>query len=276
MRLACVGGMACGLCLNAVAQPNVAAWGLLKRELGNNDPDRRKQAVLAVGTIGPAREVISLLKQLLRDKDVVVRQTTAAAIGEFKYQACKPALRAALDDDPEVAVQAAKSLWAMGDRSSRTVLQALYTGQEQGGPGLIAGAMRDAKDKLKHPKKLILLAVNEASGALLGPFSIGIIATENMLKDNGAPGRALAADLLSQACDPGAVQLMTWTLDKDKNNLVRAATAKALGKCGNVTTVNRLMLLLADNSPAVRDMAAASVVRLTKNSAHRMRAGFGR
>jgi HEAT repeat protein len=47
------------------------------------------------------------------------------------------------------------------------------------------------------------------------------------------------------------------------NNLVRAAAAKALGRCGNVTTIDRLVRLLAENSDAVRYMAAASIVRLT-------------
>ena len=45
--------------------------------------------------------------------------------------------------------------------------------------------------------------------------------------------------------------------------MVRAAAAKALGKCGNVTTIDKLMRLLAENSDAVRYMAAASVVRLS-------------
>lgn len=275
MRFASVGGIMLGLGFQVLAQPNVAAWGLLKGDIGHENSDRRKQAVLAAGSIGPAPEVIEILNQALRDKSLDVRKTTAALLGQVKYDGCKPALIAALDDDPEVAVQAAKSLWQMGDRSGRRILEQLYTGEEKEGPGLVGGAMRDAKDKLKHPKKLIVMGINEASGALLGPFAMGIIVAEDMMKDAGAPGRALATDLLSQSCDPHAVQLMNWALDNEKNNLVRAATAKALGKCGNATTVDRLMLMLAESSPAVRDMAAASVVRLSIAHPPKMSAGSG-
>jgi HEAT repeat protein len=61
------------------------------------------------------------------------------------------------------------------------------------------------------------------------------------------------------------VQLLNWSLDTEKNNLVRAATAKALGKCGNLATIDRLMILVADANNGVRDMAAASIVRLSIN-----------
>jgi hypothetical protein len=71
-----------------------------------------------VGSIGPAPDVIATLNEFLRDKDVVIRQTTAALMGQEKYTQCVPALKAALDDEPEVAVQAAKSLWAMGPERS--------------------------------------------------------------------------------------------------------------------------------------------------------------
>src|ERR1051326_802151 len=117
-----------------IAQPNVAAWDVLKHDLSDGNPDKRKQAVLAIGSIGPAPEVIGILNDSLRDKDVTVRQTTAALIGQEKYRDCIPALQAALDDEPEVAIQAARSLWTMGDRSGREVLERLYTGQEKGGP----------------------------------------------------------------------------------------------------------------------------------------------
>lgn len=245
------------------AQPNVSAWDLLRRELADSNPDRRKQAIMAIGSIGPAPEVITILNEALRDRDVTIRQATAALMGELKYRANVPSLQAALDDEPEVASQAAKSLWGMGDRSGRKILEALYTGEERGGPNFVESAMRDAKDKLRHPKKLVTMGINEASGALLGPFSMGITAAQEALKDGGAPGRALAVNLLAKDCDARAAQLMDWALDNDKSTLVRAATAKALGKCGNISTIPKLMLLLVDSSPAVRDMAAASIVRLT-------------
>src|SRR3954454_4142667 len=102
-RVVCALAMAA---LPILAQPNVAAWDVLKKGLAETNPDKRKQAVLAVGTVGPAPEVIELLNEALRDKDVVVRQTAAAEIADAKIRQCMPNLKAALDDTGEVAFTA--------------------------------------------------------------------------------------------------------------------------------------------------------------------------
>jgi hypothetical protein len=132
--------------------------------------------------------------------------------------------KAWLDDQPEVAVQAAKSLWAMGDRGGREVVERLYTGEEKGGPGFFGSEIRDAKDTLHNP---VTMGVNEASGA---------------------PGRAIAASLLSEDCNTRAAQLMEWSLANDRSRVVRAASAKGLGRCGNISTIPKLMLLLAETN----------------------------
>ena len=76
-------------------------------------------------------------------------------------------------------------------------------------------------------------------------------------------GRAIAASVLSEDCDARAAQLMEWSLENDGSKFVKAASAKGLGRCGNISTIPKLMVLLAENNAGVRDMAAASVVRLT-------------
>jgi HEAT repeat protein len=246
-----------------VAQPNVTAWEVLKRGLTEQNPDKRRQAVLALATIGPAPEVVELLNEALRDKEIAIRQTAAAAIGENRIHPSVPNLRAALDDTGEVAFTAAKALWDMGDRNGRLVFQENYIGESRNRPGMLESALRDAKAKLRNPGGLALMGVKEASGALLGPLSLGITMAQDALKDGGAPGRALAISLLSQECDAYTVQLMDWSLENDNNNLVRAATAKALGKCGTADTVPKLMPLLIVENVSVRYMAAAAVVRLS-------------
>jgi HEAT repeat protein len=254
----------------AAAQPNVAAWDVLKRGLAETNPDKRKQAVLAVGTVGPAPEVIELLNEALRDKDVTVRATAAAEIGDAKIRQCIPNLKAALADTGEVAFPAARSLWDMGDRSGREIFQEVFTGELKDQTSFIQGALRDAKSTMHNPRLLAKLGIKEGAGALLGPFSMGINVAADMMKDSEAPTRALAVITLSQDCDARGAQLMEWALTNDKNNMVRAAAAKALGKCGNLSTIPKLMVLLANGSEAVRYMAAASVVRLTiEKSPHR-------
>jgi HEAT repeat protein len=260
--MGCAALLLCGA-LRLAAQPNVSSWDVLKRDLADHDPETRQQAVLAMASIGPAPEVIELLDESLRDKEPLVRQATAAAIGQQKIRRCIPNLRAALDDTSPVAFTAARALWDMGDYSGRDLFEQVYTGQRKDSPSFIHDAIRDAKHKIHHPRELAMIGVNEASGALLGPFSMGIIVAEDMMKDSGAPTRALAITMLAQRCDARGQQLMEWALNTDKNNLVRAATAKALGKCGDAKTVERLTPLLADNSTAVRDMAAAAIVRLS-------------
>jgi len=247
----------------AYAQTNVTAWEVLKRGLVDQNPDKRRQAVLALASIGPAPQVIELLNEALRDKEIAIRQTTAAAIGENRIRQCIPNLHAALDDTGEVAFTAAKALWDLGDRNGRQVFLDTYSGQSKNQPGMIEGALRDAKAKLRNPGGLALMGVKEASGALLGPLSLGITMAQDAMKDGGAPGRALAISLLAQECDPYSVTLMYWSLVNDNNNLVKAATAKALGKCGDGDTITRLIPLLIDENEAVRYMSAAAVVRLS-------------
>lgn len=251
-----------GLAVLAAAQPNITAWETLKVGLAETNPDKRKQAVLAMASIGPAPEVIELMNEALRDKDPLVRQAAAAAIGENKIRPCIPNLRAALDDTGEVAFTAARALWDLGDHNGRKVFEDTYGGQAKNHPGMVESAVRDAKAKLRNKQGLAIMGMNEASGALLGPFSMGITMFEDAMKDTGAPGRALAITLLSQDCDARAVQLMEWSLDNDKNALVQAATAKALGKCGDRDTILKLMPLLISNHPGARYMGAAAVVRL--------------
>lgn len=249
--------------LPLAAQPNVTSWDVLKAGLSETNPDKRKQAVLALATIGPAPQVVELLNEALRDKNVTIRQTAAAAIGENKIRPCIPNLRAALDDTGEVAFTAAKALWDMGDRSGREFFQIVFTGEAKTGPGVIEGAVRDAKAKLRNPKTLLLMGVNEASGALLGPFSMGITMAQDALKDGGAPARAIAVNVLSQDCDARGVQLMEWAITADHNNFVKAASAKALGKCGDGDSLAKLIPALAEANVAVRYMAAAAIVRLS-------------
>jgi HEAT repeat protein len=49
-----------------------------------------------------------MIEKGLQDKDALVRQTAAAALGESGAKEAIPYLRAALDDSPEVSFTAAK------------------------------------------------------------------------------------------------------------------------------------------------------------------------
>jgi HEAT repeat protein len=249
----------------AQAQPDVSAWEVLK--IGLNDPknfDRRRQAVTAIGSIGLAPEAIKQVEHGLRDDDSLVRQTAAAELGQMKSRSSIPALKAALEDPAgEVAFTAARALWDMGDQSGETVLQEVLLRQQKSTGGFIEGRIRDAKRKMHDPKALALMGINEASGILLGPFSMGLIQAEDFLKDSGAPGRVLAAALLAQHCDTQNLDLLHKTLKEDKNPSVRAAAAKEMGHCGNPDDIPLVEQYLSDSHDVLRLMSAATVVRLS-------------
>ena len=247
------------------AQPNVTAWEILNQGVVDKNPQKRKQAIAAVGSIGLAPEAIKLLESaLLNDDDVEVRQTAAASLGQMKARQSIPALEKALDDrSGEVAFQAAKSLWELGSRSSRSTLQEVLTGELKDATGIKEGALRDAKAKLHSPRALAKLGIKEASGALLGPFSLGVNAAEEMMKDTGAPGRANAATMLAQDCDERTLPLLDYSLKNDKNAAVKAAAARGVGLCGTKDSIPGLERYLADSHDAVKFMAAAAIVKLS-------------
>jgi HEAT repeat protein len=246
-------------------QPEVTSWDILKQGLDDKNPDVRKQAVTAAGSIGLNPEALKLVEHGLRDDDPTVRQVGAATLGQMKATASIPALKAALDDPyAEVVYVAARALWEMGDRSGESVLQdVLLRTQKQSSTGLVEGQVRDAKAKLRDKKGLAKMGVNEASGALLGPFSLGVIAIEDALKDSGAPGRALAATLLAQKCDSKNIEVLETSMRNEKNPSVKAAVAKSLARCGNKDDIPRLEANLSSGNPALKFMSAAAIIKLT-------------
>jgi HEAT repeat protein len=247
----------------AVSNPLVArCWDVLHKGLKNGDPDKRKMAVTAVASIGARPEVLNIVHGALHDKSAIVRQTAAAVLGQIKSTASIPYLKEALGDDSEVAFTAAKSLWEIGDKSGREVFEEILRGERSDAPGMVRSAMRDARRKLRNPAQLALMGVREASGAFLGPASMGVLLAEDALKDSGAPGRAVAASYLAADPDPYALTLLEWGL-ADKSWGVRLAVAKALGRRGNRAATGKLEPLLDDDKEAVREMAAASIIRLS-------------
>jgi HEAT repeat protein len=243
-----------------------AAWDALRQGIDDKEAQHRKTAIAAVGTIGDDPEAVKLVERGLQDKDTEVRQTAAATLGAMGAHDAMPQLQAALDDNPEVSFTAAKALWDLGDTSSRDMIQAVMTGERKDTPGRIHGAMKEAKHKLHSPGELAYMGVKEASGVMLGPASVGVVAVHEAMKESkndlGAPGRSAAAAILGKDPDPYSLILLEWGLG-DKNWAVRVAVAKALGERGNEQSIAKLSPLLSDEHHAVRYMAAASMVKLS-------------
>ena len=248
-----------------LAQLEKTAWEVLKQGLAEKNVDKHRQTLTAIGSVGALPEAVQLLEEALKDPaDPLFRQTAAAELGQMKAKESIPALKAAMDDpDGQVAFAAAKALWDMGDKSGRELIEDVLTGDQKTSEGLVNGAKQDAKRKMHDPKALATMGFKEASGALLGPFNIGIVAAEQAFKDGSAGGRTLAVALLSEDCDAQTIRLLDWSFTNDKNWAVKAAAAKGLGKCGARDSIPKLETALSDSHEAVKAMSAAAIIRLS-------------
>lgn len=251
---------------SAYSQVTVTAWTALKEGLSSGKPEVRAQALAAVASIGDVPEAVKLEENGLHDKSSDVRQMAAMQLGAMKAHDAIPALRGALDDpSPEVVFTAAKSLWDLGDPEATEILQEVVTGDRKDAPSALKKQIRKAKKKMTNPTELAFMGAKEATGAFLGPASMGISVAEMAVKKgdgNPVPGRSVAADLLSENCDARSLQLLEWSLNTDDSHVVRAADAKAIGRCGNKASIPTLQAHLEDKHDVVRFMSAAAVIRL--------------
>jgi HEAT repeat protein len=248
-----------------VAQPEKSAWDVLKPGLVDTNPLNRRQAVTATGSIGLDPEAIRQVEWALqKDTDPLIRATAAAELGEMKSRQSFPALKAALDDPAgEVGFAAAKALWDMGDKTGRGFIEDVVAGQQVATDGGVKGALRRA-DRLRYdPKKMAIIGARSASGALLGPFNIGVIAAEQVFKNGAVAVRMQALNLLAEECDAQTFKLLEAAATDDKTWAEKAAASKALGRCGNSGAIPTLERNLSDSNAAVRFMSAAAIIRLS-------------
>ncbi len=249
-----------------LAQPEKTAWDVLKIGLADTNPLNRRQAVTATGSVGLDREAIRLVEAAMKDDtDPLIRATAAAELGEMKSRQSFPALKAALDDPAgEVGFAAAQALWDMGDKTGRGFIEDVVAGQQKATDGGVKGALRRA-DRLRHdPKEMAIIGAKSASGALLGPFNIGVIAAEQVFKGGAVAARMQALNLLAQDCDTQTFKLLEAATVDDKTWAEKAAAAKALGRCGNPDAIPKLEENLSNSNAAVRFMSAAAIIRLSE------------
>ena len=247
---------------DSAAEPG-RAWAVLTRGIAEPGVVKRSQAIAALGTMQGVPRAVDLLEPRLADKDWSVRQAAVIALGELKSRSSIPKLQLTLKDEtPDVSFTAAKALWDMGDQSGRDLFREILAGERSTSPGLIKGSLRDAKIKMHDRTALAMMGLKEGAGYALGPFSMGIVVVEDLVKDSGAPARTLCASLLGADTDPGSLLQLEEALT-DKNWTVRVAVAKALGSRASKASLPKLEERLGDDHDPVRYMAAASIIRLT-------------
>jgi HEAT repeat protein len=248
--------------LTPASTPAESAWSTLQKSLNGNQ-DHKRQALTALGAVDPSNEkAVKTLVDALQDKDPLVRQAAAAALGEMKARQAIGSLREAIGDKGEVAFAAAKSLSEMGDSGGRDMFVDMIAGERSDTPGFVANGVRDARKRLKHPQGLILEGMEDAGGALFPPAGYGITAAKEAFKEKGSSSRAVAATYLAKDPDPYAVTLLEWALSNSSWG-VRAAAAHGLALRGNAGSIPKLQFLLDDSSHVVQTMAAAAILRIT-------------
>jgi HEAT repeat protein len=252
-----------GFAQTALAPAVKEAWDVLDKSLAGNS-DHRQEALASIATIAlNDREAVQRARTALADKDSQVRVAAALALGELRGQSAIPDLTKALDDSAEVSFAAAQSLTQLGDPAGREVLIAVLNGDRKDAPGIFGSAARKAKDKMHHPEGLLLMGARDATGAMFGPvsFVIPVVKDTIELRKSGTPGRAVAVAYLARYPDANAIQLLEWALG-DESRYVRLEAAKELGERGNSASIAKLEPVLRDEHTMIRDMAAASIIRI--------------
>lgn len=251
-----------------VANLPSAAWAMLTQGSASDKTRDRSDALSALTIVGRRPKAVALMETALTDKDVNVRVLAATSLGGIRARSAIPQLIDAVDDSaPQVSFAAVEALWRMGDRSTREILYEILTGERKTKPGVIKGKMSGAMAQMHDPKSLALLGINQASGVLLGPFSMGISFIEEYAKNNSAPVQALCAQMLAADDDPDTVKVLRDALG-DKNWVVRASAARALARLGHPEAIPQLKDMMAnDKEQPARFAAAAAIIRLSPPAA---------
>jgi HEAT repeat protein len=237
------------------------AWQVVDHGVHDNNPIKRRQAVLAMGTLRPQPRPVLLLEAALADKDTGVREAACATLGEIKSRASIPKLQMALADAaPEVIFAAAQALYNLGDPTGRKVITAVLLGEQSDASGFLSSSMRSMKLKLHDPKALLLIGVKEGAG-FAGPFGMSVPLAEGLLKDNQASGKTVAALLLATDRTPESLDALKQALT-EKNWTVRVAAARAIGLRDATRLYDDVAKLLDDKRDEVQISAATTLIRL--------------
>ena len=247
------------------AKPGPAdAWKILTVAAASDKMRDRSDAISALTILPRDRKSIDIVANALDDKEETIRMLAATSLGDMKARSAIPKLKAALDDpSPQVSFAAAQALWKMGDRSGRGIFYDVLIGERKVKPGPIKQKMQQARMDMHDPKALALIGVNEASGAFLGPFSMGVSMVEEYAKNGGTSVQALCAQLLATDNNSQTIDQLNMALG-DKNWTVRAAAARSLAKLNVRAALPQLQNMMQnDKSQPARLAAAAAMIQLS-------------
>ena len=236
---------------------------ILNEGLANKNPDIRKQAVAALGLIGPREPYLSEIDTALSDKDVYVRLSAIASLVDLKEKGTADLLYKALDDSsPEVGFAAAKALFGLGDPRGRTAMLAILERDVKTKSSFLSAQKRDTLRLVHIPKGMMMFAIKNGIGFAPVPgVGEGVSSLQDLLSDNGVSGRATTAVLLGNDRSPEVLAALKEALT-DKDASVRAAVVHTLALRNDPSMLPLMKEQFDDTSEAVRLRAAAAYLRL--------------
>ena len=236
---------------------------ILNEGLANKNPDVRKEAVAALGLIGPREPYLSEIATALSDKDVYVRLSAVASIVDLKDKGTADLLNQALSDGtPEVSFAAAKALFGLGDPRGRAALLAILDRETKTHSNFLTAQKRDTLRLVHIPKGMMLFAIKNGIGFAPVPgVGEGVSSMQDLLSDSGVSGRATTAVLLGDDRSPEVLAALKEALS-DKDASVRAAVVHTLALRNDPSMLPLMKEQFDDASEAVRLRAAAAYLRL--------------
>jgi HEAT repeat protein len=236
---------------------------ILNEGLANKNPDVRKQAVAALGLIGPREPYLSEIAAALSDKDVYVRLSAVASIVDLKDKGTADLLNQALSDGtPEVGFAAAKALFGLGDPRGRVAMLAILDRETKTQSNFLTAQKRDTLRLVHIPKGMMMFAIKNGIGfAPIPGVGEGVSSLQEILSDSGVSGRATTAVLLGNDRSPEVLAALKEALT-DKDASVRAAVVHALALRNDPAMLPLMKEQFDDSSEAVRLRAAAGYLRL--------------
>jgi HEAT repeat protein len=240
------------------------SWVILEEAAADKSPYKRAEAAHALGLVAKNKKAEEILAKALLDENMQVRVAAAKALGQLGTGSARPKLRQALNDNEiEVVIAAANSLYLLKDPAAYDVYYALLTGDRKGSRSLVQSQLQILKDR----KSMEKLAFETGIGFV--PFGgMGYEAWKRVTKDDTSPVRGAAAEKLAKDPDPKSGQALAQACS-DKKWKVRIAAVDALAARGDPALLDSLMPLLEDENDSVRCDAAAAILRLKARQATR-------
>ena len=239
---------------------------ILVEAMSEKNPDKRKEAVIALSLAGNQKDLYPLLTQALSDSDILVRIAACSTLSELKEKQSIPLLEKTLEDPvPEVSFAAAQALWQMSSPIGKEVLLAVLAGEQKTSSGYFAKQKRDTMRMMKTPTALFKFIARTGIGFIPLPgLEMGFTSMTELSKNSQLSGQALAALLLAKDNDSISLELLREAL-LDKDWPVRAAAVHSLAIRNQAFMKDDLVRLFADKKEAVRYRAAATYLKLDKS-----------